>query len=263
MSWNEEGRTSPLEADVTPWSGMDAITFAWKLAKADFFPIVVPLFLAQLLALLPTMILIGVQTAHSVSMIQAGRLPDPTDPFVLGMQGASTVITWLTFGFINPGVYRFAIAAARGEPRSFGDVFSGGRWFGASVTFMALVGFLSLPATLVPIAIRVAGAPPWLQLPITLVLILPGLFLALGWSMALPLIVDRGLGAVAAMKESWRITSGRRVDVFVAFLVLFCMGIAGCCLCGLGMPIAMGLAPLTFAFIYLRLTSQPDCMRTP
>ena len=262
MSWNEEGRTPPMEADAAPWSGMDAITFAWKLVKTDFFPIVVPLFLAQLLALLPMMILMGMQAAHTVSIVQAHRQPDPTDPFVLGMQGASVVLTWLTFGFINPGLYRFAIAAARGEPRSFGDVFSGGRWFGASMTFMVLAGSLSLPATLVPIGIHVAGAPPLLQLPLTLVLLLPGLFLALGWSMALPLIVDRGLGAVDAMKESWRITSGRRVDVFVAFLVLTCMAVAGCCLCGLGMPIAMALTPLTLAFIYLRLTGQP-VMRTP
>jgi len=101
-----------------------------------------------------------------------------------------------------------------------------------------------------------------LQLPLMLVLALPVAFLGLGWSMSLSLIVDRGLGAVAAMKESWRITSGRRVDIFVALLVLFCVAFAGCCLCGLGLPVAMALTPLTFAFIYLRLTGQPDYTHT-
>lgn len=257
MSWNENQGMSPPEANATPWSGMDAISFAWKLIKEDGFAIVGALFFAQLLALVPMMIFVGMQMTHTLSLVQAHQTPDPLDPFVLEMQGASIVITWLTFGFINPGVYRFALAAARGEPRSFGDVFSGGRWFGASLTFMVLAGLLSLPSTLVPIALHLTGGPPLLQLPLTLLLLLPVLFLTLGWSMALPLIVDRGLGGIAAMKESWRITSGRRVDIFVTFVLVFCVVFAGCCACGLGAPIAMAMAPLAFAFIYLRLTGQP------
>lgn len=257
MSWENNQAGWPPNPETTEWSGMDAVRFAWKVVKTDGFAIVAPLFLAQLLAMLPMFILMGVQAAHAVALVQAHQVPDSLDPFALEMQGATIVISWLTFGFINGGVYRFALAAARGEPRSFGDVFSGGRWFGASLTLMVFGGLVSLPITVIPLVMRASGAPAQLQLPVTLLLLLPGILLTLAWSMTLPLIVDRGMGGVEAMKESWRITSGRRVDIFLAMLVVVAAMVGGCCLCGVGMPIGMAIAPIAFSFIYLRLTKQP------
>jgi len=236
---------------------MDAVSFAWKVVKADGFAIVMPLFLAQLFAILPLVILMGVQMAHTMPIVLAHQIPDPLDPFVLGMQAATMVTTWLAFGFINGGVYRFALAVGRGQARSFGDVFSGGRWFGASFTMLALAGLVALPGTIVPIGMRVAGSPPALQLPVTLLLLVPGFLLAVAWSMAMPLIVDRGMGGIEAMKESWRITAGRRFDIFVTMLVLGLVIVGGCCLCGIGAPIGMALTPIALSFIYLRLTTQP------
>jgi membrane-anchored glycerophosphoryl diester phosphodiesterase (GDPDase) len=263
MSWENNQAGWPPNTETREWSGMDSISFAWKLVKTDGFALVIPLFLAQMLAVLPLIAIVSVQAVHAVTLMKEHRTPDPLDPFSLAMQAASIVLTWVAFGFINGGVYRFALAAARGEPRSFGDVFSGGRWFGASFTLMALGGLTSLPSTLIPLAMRVYGAPPALQLPVTLLLLIPGFFLSFGWSMTLPLIVDRGLGGVAAMKESWRITKGRRADIFLVMFVTFCVIFAGCCLCGLGAPIAMAIYPLAFSFIYLRLTGQPVAVTAP
>lgn len=38
--------------------------------------------------------------------------------------------------------------------------------------------------------------------------LVPGIILALGWSFAVPLVVDRDLAPIDALKESWRITTG-------------------------------------------------------
>lgn len=257
MSWTENQAGWPPNVESPRWTATDAVSFAWKVLKADGFAIVMPLFLAQLFAILPLVILMGVQMAHTMPIVLAHQIPDPLDPFVLGLQAASVVTTWLAFGFINGGVYRFALAVARGQARSFGDAFSGGRWFGASFTLMALAGLVSLPATIVPIAMRAAGSPPVLQLPVTLLLLVPGFVLTLAWSMTLPLIVDRGMGGVEAMKESWRITSGQRFNIFVTMLLLGLVIAGGCCLCGLGAPIGMALTPIAICFVYLRITGQP------
>lgn len=246
----------PPNAETTEWTGMDAVQFAWKIVKTGGFAVVAPLFLAQLLAFLPVFVIGGIQGAHVAANLRAHQLTDPLDPLMLELRAASTVVAWLSFGFIYGGVYRFALAAARGEPRSFGDAFSGGRWFGSSTALMVLGGLVSLPASIVPLAMTAAGSPPALQLPITLALLVPGTLLGLGWCMAWPLIVDRGMGAVDAMKESWRITSGSRGAIFVTFLVVILVAMGGCCLCGIGMPIGMAIAPIAFSFIYLRLTRQ-------
>jgi hypothetical protein len=257
MSWTENQAGWPPNVETPRWTATDAVGFAWKIVKNDGFAIVVPLVLAQLVALLPMLVLMGLQMAHNIPIVLAHQVPDPLDPVMLGLQGAAIVATWVSFGFINGGMYRFAIAAARGEPRSFGDVFSGGRWFGPSLTLMVLGGLVSLPATVVPIVMRATGAPQGISVPVSLLLLLPGFFFTLGWSMALPLIVDRGMGGVEAMKESWRITSGQRFGIFVTMLLLVLVVMGGCCLCGIGAPIGMAITPIALSFVYLRLTGQP------
>jgi hypothetical protein len=257
MSWTENQAGWPPNVEAPHWTASDAVGFAWKVVKNDGVSVVVPIVLAQLIAALPMMVLIGLQTAHTMPTILAHQIPDPLDPVVLGLQAATQVATWLSFGFINGGVYRFALLAARGEPRTFGDVFSGGRWFAASLTLMALAGLISLPATVVPIVMRVQAAPQALSFPVMMLLLIPGFLVTLGWSMALPLIVDRGMGGVEAIKESWRITTGQRFNIFVTMLLLGLVILGGCCLCGVGAVIGAAITPIAIAFIYLRLTGQP------
>jgi hypothetical protein len=257
MSWTENQAGWPPNVESPRWTATDAVSFAWKVLKTDGFAIVAPLFLAQLVAALPLLIIMGVQMAHTMPIVLAHQVPDPLDPFTLGTQVAMVLATWISFGFINGGMYRFALAVARGQARSFGDVFSGGRWFGPSFTVMALAGLVSLPATVVPIAMRAAGSPPALQLPVTLLLVLPGFMLAIALSMAIPLIVDRGMGGVEAMKESWRITSGQRFNIFVTMLLLALIMVGGMCLCCVGATIGMALTPIALSFVYLRITGQP------
>ena len=122
---------------------------------------------------------------------------------------------------------------------------------------MIFGGLLSLPVTIVPLAMQASGAPPLFRTAVTLLLVIPGAIFALGCCMSMPLIVDREMDTLDAMKESWRITSGRRVDIFVTMLVIFGGILAGCCLCGVGVPVVMAVTPIAFSYIYLRLTGQP------
>jgi hypothetical protein len=65
------------------------------------------------------------------------------------------------------------------------------------------------------------------------------------------------MGGVEAMKESWRITSGQRFNIFVTMLLLGLIIAGGMCLCCVGASIGMAITPIALAFVYLRITGQP------
>jgi len=55
-----------------------------------------------------------------------------------------------------------------------------------------------------------------------LLLIVPGIFLALKYQFYGYLITDRGMGPIEALKESGRLTEGAKKDLFVFWLTFFC-----------------------------------------
>jgi predicted permease len=59
-----------------------------------------------------------------------------------------------------------------------------------------------------------------------IVIILPGLFLMARWSVAQPLLITRGGGVMAAMRDSWERTRGNEFPILVAVIVLFGLLIA-------------------------------------
>jgi uncharacterized membrane protein len=90
-----------------------------------------------------------------------------------------------------------------------------------------------------------------------LLLIVPGIIVGIGFSMALPLIVDRNLGPIDALTESWKLTEGNRVNIFIFGLIAFGLAIAGMCACGLGLLLVAPVGWIAYLYIYLRLTGQP------
>src|SRR5262249_31353138 len=91
----------------------------------------------------------------------------------------------------------------------------------------------------------------------TVLLIVPGVILALGLCMTTPLIVDRNLGPIDALGESWKLTEGNRVSLFIFGLIAIGLMIAGICACGLGWLIVMPILYVAWMYIYLRLSGQP------
>jgi len=53
----------------------------------------------------------------------------------------------------------------------------------------------------------------------SLFLLLPGLYLALSWWMTIPIIVTEGLGIFAAMRRSWGLADGYRLDLMKVVVV--------------------------------------------
>jgi hypothetical protein len=54
-----------------------------------------------------------------------------------------------------------------------------------------------------------------------ILIVLPGLFLMARWIVASPLLITRGGGVMAAMRDSWERTRGNEFPILVAVIVLF------------------------------------------
>ena len=89
-----------------------------------------------------------------------------------------------------------------------------------------------------------------------LLLIVPGVIIAIGLCMTTPLIVDRNFGPIEALGESWKLTEGNRVNLFIFGLIAFGLVIAGSCACGVGLLLVMPLLWISWFYIYLRMSGQ-------
>ncbi|KYF49925.1 hypothetical protein BE08_19555 [Sorangium cellulosum] len=135
------------------------------------------------------------------------------------------------------GLSMLLLKVARGQPYSFNDILAGGQFF------LPILG----AQILTTIGVFVGA----------LFLVVPGVILALGLSMTTMCIVDKNLGTIDAMKESWRITTGHKGGLFVYALLTFALILGGLLACCVGTIVAAPIVAVGYAYIYLRLTGQP------
>ena len=91
-----------------------------------------------------------------------------------------------------------------------------------------------------------------------ILLIVPGIILAVMWQFFGYAIVDRpGTRAIEAMGRSADITRGNRWQLFGLVLVLLLINILGALLCGVGLIATYGITVLTIAYAYRLLSGQP------
>jgi uncharacterized membrane protein len=147
------------------------------------------------------------------------------------------VVNLLMQAYIMGGVVEVALRTARGETTTVGDVFGGGKYFGAY-----LVGSI-VNALLVTLGFVLC--------------IVPGVIVALGICMYGQFIVDRKLSGVDAIKASWELTKGHKVQLFIFGLLALLVSIAGYIACLVGF--VFGSVPLlvvALSYVYLRLQGE-------
>ena len=106
----------------------------------------------------------------------------------------------------------------------------------------------------------VAGRPLFGTLIGLLLFIVPGIIFALGMQMVFYAVVIEELGPIDALRRSWELTDGNKLNIFVIVLVsgigaLF----AACVTCGIGYLLAIPLLSLIQGVMYHSLASEhPD-----
>lgn len=141
------------------------------------------------------------------------------------------VLGWIV-GFVLLGGLDFLILRRlRGEEVKIGDVFDGFN-----------LAFLNL---------TMAGLVKWLLTTLGLILcILPGIYLAVGYVFALPLVVDKKMEFWTAMEVSRRVVHAHWWSVFALVIVLALVAFAGFLLCGVGALITIPVASASLMYAY-------------
>jgi uncharacterized membrane protein len=88
-----------------------------------------------------------------------------------------------------------------------------------------------------------------------LALIVPGIIIAMGLAFVPYLVVERGLGPVEALKESWRLTKGHKMQIFLLVLALVGINILGLMALVVGVFVTFPLTLLAFAHAYRTLAT--------
>jgi uncharacterized membrane protein len=147
--------------------------------------------------------------------------------------GVSIPVLIAVSAFFQVGLIRLWLQVARGERPQFEVIFTG------IDRFLPLLG-LSL---LMAIAITLGFV----------LFIVPGVLLALAWSMAPFYLVDRNYGPVEALEASWEATRGHWGSLFLLSLAAVGFSILGVASCCIGILASSPLTMLLFATAYTRM----------
>jgi uncharacterized membrane protein len=217
---------------------MDAIGFGWKVVTKRFSTVALPLALGIVVyAVLANGVSLGGGFAVGF-LTERGLLDSSLAPIAsMSVSGFGAIFSFVVASFMLGGLTSTALKAARGQPTSFGDPFSGGRFM---VPFLValIVGTIAVSIGMV-------------------LCLVPGIILSIGLCFQGCLIVDQNLAGVDALKKSWEMTKGHKLNIFIFGLLGFCVYLAGVLACGLGALLIS--APLLFvalAWIYLRIKGE-------
>lgn len=217
-----------------PWEVSEVLSAGWNAVKRYWPVLVFGPFIAAIIGGIPSMVP-GVLVAAQVVAQQS------VEYFVI--VGVATIVGAIIQAFFGVGLVKIYLAAARGIEPQIGDIFSGGSHF--------------LPALGAGI---LAGLGTVFGL---IFLIIPGILLAMAWSLTTYFIVDANLGPIEAMSASWAAARDHLGNLFVFFLASLCVMIAGWCACCIGLFVAMPVVMVAFATIFIRVTGRMGPANAP
>lgn len=84
-------------------------------------------------------------------------------------------------------------------------------------------------------------------------LIVPGVIAALGLMLTPYLIVDKGMQPIDALKESWRVTKGHRMQLFLFVLSLIGINVLGLLALVVGLLVSVPVSMLAVVHVYRKI----------
>ncbi len=193
---------------------------AWQLYKANFGQIVL-----GGLAVMIMSVAIGGAVAYGTR-----DLPFATQQVV--SFAANVPSLWLSLGF-----FVFLLKIARGENASFDVLFSGGRYLLPALGAFVIM-YLSIIVGLI-------------------LLIVPGIIIALMFSQAFCILVDQNAGAIDSLRMSAQATRGNKLTLFALGLVtMMIVAMVTLFTCLVGYFFVAPFASVVYVTAYLGMTGQ-------
>lgn len=140
------------------------------------------------------------------------------------------------------GLFRMAIKQVRGEAIAVGDIF----------TVTDVLPNLLVAAILTGLATAIAS----------LFCVIPGFVVGGLLMLTIPLVVDRRMAAMDAMKASWDALKGDVVMATVFYLVVSIIAQLGAIACYVGLLFTLPLMPLSIAIVYRDFFLAPTAATT-
>jgi hypothetical protein len=154
------------------------------------------------------------------------------------------ILGWIVGFVLLGGLDYMFIRRIRGEEVQVGDVFAGFN-----------LAFLNL---------AMAGLVKWMLMTLGLILcILPGIYLAVGYVFALPLVIDKKMEFWTAMEVSRRVVHEQWWSTLALVIVLALVALAGFLLCCVGALITIPLSTAAFLYVYEDLFGAQAAAQLP
>jgi uncharacterized membrane protein len=166
-----------------------------------------------------------------------GNADQPTEPLAaLRHAGTTAPITMVIGVFFTIGQMRVALAAARREAIDFGLFFSGFDRLLPGILLMILM-YLGV----------ILG---------TILLIIPGIIVALAWSMSFASLADTKMGALEILSDSWEATKGHKLAILIFGFASIGVILLGLLALFVGIFVAYPILMVAFAEIYMCITGR-------
>ncbi len=156
-----------------------------------------------------------------------------------GSPGLSGMIDLVSVGlqwFMTIGTILITVGLARGRHVEYGELFAGGPWFlrfaVANILYGLMVGFGLL------------------------LLIVPGVYLAVKYWPVGYFVVDRNMQIMDAFKAAGDYTEGNKLQSILLWFLSFLVGLGGILLFCLGFVLAYPIITLMWSLAYLMITRQ-------
>lgn len=212
---------------MQPLSIGECIRFGWETFKKRPWILIGAFLLVVVISAIP-----GILSPHAEIGPDGHIIPHPPTTWGLLMTLASIVISF----FVGLGLTTFSLRAHDDiatvqisdlwNPQPFWR-FVGGEILAALTIF---VGFL--------------------------LLIVPGIIASIGLSFVPFLLVDRPIGPIDSLKESWRITKGHKWQLFLLSLTLVALNFVGVLALVVGIFVTVPITLLAFAHAYRTLAGR-------
>ncbi len=211
-----------------PWNPTEIFGIAWDRFKEHWIVLFLAILLTGILGKFPEWIARFVQLYGGL---------DPSSLEWDAVELGGTLLGWFIDVFFSVGLVRLFLQAARGQQLpEFGVLFRG---FDRFLPMLAVTTItqLSIATGLV-------------------LLIVPGVFLACAFYIADYLVVDQQLGPINALRTSWQLTKGHRMNLVVIGVFGLVASLLGLLACLLGIAAAHAVLGVCAALIYLRLIGE-------
>ncbi|MDB6112161.1 MAG: hypothetical protein JWR69_3911 [Pedosphaera sp.] len=200
---------------------------SWELVKRNFWPVVGITFVVMLVMQAIDQG-VGLLSRSAVESMVTNRQVTPEGVLLV-------FLTWLinlpVQTVLMGGLYMYYLKLIRGQDAGIADAFSG---LTSALVPLALLGLVKGLLTLLGFAACV----------------IPGIYLWVAWTFAVPLVIDKQLGFWEAMELSRKVVTKHWFLVFALLLVIGLVGISGIIVCCVGVVVTMAIGWVALMYAY-------------